>query len=355
MKGELKRRVGRGTFLLGMSVGFAGGYGVRTATADWEPPPTPDPDVTVEQSPGEIERQSYLLSRLTSPFLEGPGVRDADLGLVSIRSALVAYIDSARAADPALRVSVYLRDLNNGPWIGIDEGELFAPASLFKVPVMMYTLARAETDPLLLQRKLTFESPPGEESARMRMAPEDFRMEPGQSYTYASLLFRMITYSDNYAQNLLMTGTTVEDVQRLMEVVHGEHTYVDGSAYVDAKTYSALFRILYNATFLDRSSSEYALGLLTRSYFHDGIRRPIPADVTVASKFGYWEGDGIVQLHECGIVYDPRGPYLLCVMTESGADSRERLAEVLSEISRLAWERVTPPRHPAAAPSTRPR
>jgi beta-lactamase class A len=33
--------------------------------------------------------------------------------------------------------SVYFRDLNNGPWFGINEKEYFTPASLIKVPILI--------------------------------------------------------------------------------------------------------------------------------------------------------------------------------------------------------------------------
>ena len=36
--------------------------------------------------------------------------------------------------------SVYVRDLNNGPWLGFNEKEKFSPASLMKVPLLISCL-----------------------------------------------------------------------------------------------------------------------------------------------------------------------------------------------------------------------
>lgn len=51
-------------------------------------------------------------------------------------------------------ISLYFRDMNNGPWIGINEKEEFSPASLLKVPIMMAFLREAQDDPSLLTKRL---------------------------------------------------------------------------------------------------------------------------------------------------------------------------------------------------------
>jgi beta-lactamase class A len=51
-------------------------------------------------------------------------------------------------------VSLYYRDLNNGPWIGINENEEFSPASLLKVPLMIAYLKMTETEPSILKEKI---------------------------------------------------------------------------------------------------------------------------------------------------------------------------------------------------------
>jgi hypothetical protein len=309
---------------------FGAGYGVRDLIA-------------LTKADGE-ERQTNRLSRLTSPFLECVGELNADAGLVRVRATLVRLIRAAQTADSTLRVAVYVRDLNNGPWIGIDQSAAeFEPASLWKVPLMMYVLSLAEADPALLERELTFPGP-----AQMRRensmigAPTSLHMRAGEKYTYRDLLVRMIAYSDNYAEELLLTGIGKSDVDKLLQSINAEDTYMQGRPFVTARTYASLFRVLYNSTLFSRPTSEYALGLLTQSFLRGGVRKYLPANVQVASKFGVRDfaaaGQRDVQFHECGIVYHSQSPYVLCVMTRSNRATVEQLTELVASISRSVWE-----------------
>src|SRR5207248_2823209 len=86
---------------------------------------------------------------------------------------------------------------------------------------------------------------------------------------------------------------------------------------VSVVTYSSFFRVLYNASYLTRDDSQKALALLAGVDYKDGLVAGVPASVPIAHKFGEREttGDTTKQLNDCGIVYYPSHPYLLCVMT----------------------------------------
>lgn len=337
MVDQVRGRLVRAAVVVGlMGVGFAGGWVLHGAP--------------FARDASGTERQAHRLGRLTSPFLECVGQINADRGLVRVRTAVLRYIRQAQQRDPSLRVSVYARDLNNGPWIGIDEQAAeYTPASLWKVPLMLYILTLSEGDPDLLDREILF---PGPEHMKREDtvvgAPGEVRMQPGRRYAVRELLFRMIANSDNHAEELLLTGIGKADVDRLLYAINASDSYVSGEPMINARTYASLFRVLYNATLVSRPRSEFALGLLTRSYFRNGLRRHIPEDVEVASKFGLYvrPGSGAreTQLHECGIVYHPRSPYILCVLTKSASASPDRLSDVLATVSRLVWEGKQPDR-----------
>lgn len=78
------------------------------------------------------------------------------------------------------------------------------------------------------------------------------------------------------------------------------------------------------------------LSLLSQSAFPQGLEAGVPQDLPVAHKFGeYDDGKGGKQLNDCGIIYKPHKPYLLCVMTE-GKDL-DALAKVISTISNKVY------------------
>lgn len=100
--------------------------------------------------------------------------------------------------------------------------------------------------------------------------------------------------------------------------------------------------MLYNSTYLPRESSQEILTFLSHSSFTAGLVAGVPDTTTVAHKFGERAidpGQNISQLHDCGIVYVPRQPYILCVMTQ-GYDYDE-LAKVIAEVSRRTYDAVT--------------
>jgi beta-lactamase class A len=162
----------------------------------------------------------------------------------------------------------------------------------------------------------------------------------GQRYTIRELMVRMIVSSDN---NAFVALTQVVDPAAL-DAVYAKLSMLDPRAsgpddFLTVETYASFFRVLYNASYLDRGRSEWALELLARSEFTSGLNAGVPRGVAVAHKFGEKsESGGMVQLHDCGIVYYPGHPYLLCVM--SRGRRLDQLAEVIGQVSRLTFDLV---------------
>lgn len=285
--------------------------------------------------PAEPVRSSGY--RFISPLVECERARPSARELVGVGAELRQTTQRILAQGRADHVSVYFRDLNNGPWFGIEEQAGFSPASLLKVPVMMTLLRLAEDDPQLLSRPLTV---PAEMEIYHPNIVASQSIEPGQTYTIRELIDRMVRYSDNRAAQLLIESLDV----RLLAATYREiglPVPQDGNldTSMTVKQYAGVFRILYNATFLTRPLSEWALETLSRSEFRAALVAGVPAGTTVAHKFGERGLEsGRVQLHDCGIVYAPDHPYLLCVMTQGA--SFPALAGVIEELSRTAFMKV---------------
>ena len=97
------------------------------------------------------------------------------------------------------------------------------------------------------------------------------------------------------------------------------------------------------ATYLNYQYSEESLNLLSQAAFKDGLVAQLPNNIKIAHKFGeHVVGqNGVantIELHDCGIVYYPDHPYLICVMTK-GTDITA-LAQLISNISLAAYQQI---------------
>jgi len=280
--------------------------------------------------------------RYTSPLLdvelpEGMGVNDEPM---PFKQKLLAFVTKQTASGQATEVSVFYRDLLDGPWFGIGENREFNPASMMKVAIMVGWLKRAEKDQRVLKKMMTYTY--NDDMRAMQNIKPAQSAEPGRSYSVDELLHFMMNFSDNNATRLLMESLDPAELQNVLAGMDIDNRPNDrGQNSITVHGYSGFFRILYNASYLNRELSEKALQLLSLEDFPRGIIAGVPRGTVVASKYGESAegvGDEIKQLHEFGIVYHARHPYLLGIMTR-GRDF-DALARVIQDVSRLVYSEV---------------
>jgi hypothetical protein len=78
--------------------------------------------------------------------------------------------------------------------------------------------------------------------------------------------------------------------------------------------------------------------------YKDGLIAGVPSNITISHKFGEREltdekGNVVNQLHDCGIVYYPEHPYLLCIMTRG--KNIDNLSRSISAISKIVYQEVS--------------
>jgi beta-lactamase class A len=173
-----------------------------------------------------------------------------------------------------------------------------------------------------------------------------FQKVDKEYYTVDEYLKHMIVYSDNAATLLLAKFIGIDNIMRTEQELNLNHTSDADSHtnFVSVLRYAAVFRILYNASFLNKPMSEKALQLLTQVNYKDGIRAAIPAQYNIAHKYGerdIFDEKGkrnTLQLHHFGIVYYTGKPYILGVMTRGG--TREHKEKIIKELSEIAFKAV---------------
>ena len=254
-----------------------------------------------------------------------------------MQQKLVEYINTVKSDSSADQVAVYYRDLSNGPWMGINEEDAFSPASLLKVPTLISALKYAETHPDYLYATIKYFTPG---NSSQDIMPEDTLM-PGQTYSIKELLEHMIVYSDNQALFIIFQTLPIDllnEVYYQLGIDISVNAKPDQEQIMSVREYASFFRILYNASYLNKDMSELALSILSKSEFNKGIKSGLPNGITVAHKFGerYFKETNTRQLHDCGIVYLDDKPYILCIMTR-GKDFT-KLEDIIGTISKIIYE-----------------
>lgn len=274
-----------------------------------------------------------------NPLLECEQASTADNNLNPLRDQVRKLIDTLTTNPQINHISLYYRDLNNGPWFGINERENFSPASLVKVPLMMAYYKQAELNPDILNQTIINKPIP---TQNQNITPQ-VTLVPNQQYPIDELINRMIIYSDNVAYDLLLENIDnrllVQTFTDLGINISQGFTNPSGNI-LSVKDYASFFRILFNSSYLNKTMSEKALKLLNQVEFDKALVAGLPSTITISHKFGEREflATGEKQLHDCGIIYLPNKPYLLCVMTR-GKDI-SLLANAISQISSLIYRQL---------------
>lgn len=260
-----------------------------------------------------------------------------------LNNKVQAVIDQKIKDGLAEKVSVFFRD-TKAHWIGINDSDLYSPASLLKVPLMIAYYKEAENDPSILEQRYTYPTD-SDLNANEVFKPKK-QLTPGASYSVSELIEAMITESDNNAADILQGNINqkiLSEVYTDLGLPIADHTDPN-KADMSPKMYTYFLRVLYNATYLSPTYSEQALSFLAKSSFDQGLRLGIQDGTAIASKFGERteiDQNGMVlskNLNDCGLIYAKNDPYFLCVMTK-GQDYKG-LSSTIGDISKVVYQEV---------------
>ena len=288
-------------------------------------------------------RSNKFNYQFINPLLECESSSFSDnIAFDSLKDELFSQIDKLKTSGQLSSISIYIRDLNNGPWLGIKEKDDFSPASLIKVPLLIAYYKEAETNPDLLKQNISYV--PIKDDL-VQDIPPSVTLTSDKTYTIEELIRRMIVYSDNQAYDLLLNNIDNQilintytnlgiDINKALSDPNGN--------ILSVKAYAAFFRILYNASYLSPKMSEKALSLLSEIQYQDGLVKGVNnPNIKISHKFGertYIE-TGEKQLHDCGIVYLPQKPHLICVMTRG--NDFVKLSQAIAQISRTIYQNIS--------------
>ena len=301
-----------------------------------------------QASPVKILRESDISSSsgytFTDPLISVSVGGNNDPEYAQLQEQVQSYITSQEQSGLS-SASVRFSDIEAAEGFTINPDETYDPASLTKVPLAMAYYELAENDPSILSQSITYT---GEQDLDTDDQIESAtQLTPGDSYTVEEMIEHMIRYSDNNAEQLLADHLSAIGQLSALQSLYadlGIQINPNDPDYMTVQSYSLFLRVLFNATYLDRDYSEQLLQLLSQSDFTEGIRASVPSAIPVAQKFGdaripNAQGQQIgAELQDCGIIYYPDHPYILCVMTK-GNDVTD-LERVIAGVSQTVYQNI---------------
>ncbi|HEY4518659.1 MAG TPA: serine hydrolase [Candidatus Paceibacterota bacterium] len=283
---------------------------------------------------GQVRQGNY---QFTNPLLEC-NVSGISAPKKNFEKSVAKLIDQMLRDGLIKHAAFYYRDLNNGPVFGLNHQDTYFPGSLGKLPLAMAIYKMAESRPSVLSEKIVydnFETPP----AGLEYISTSTVLSIGESYRLEELIDLMLRYSDNQAAFLLYTYADKRELDTIYQFlgIDGDVLTANKDGQIGVRQYSSFLRILYNASYLSGENSNTILKTLSRAEFTEGLRAGVPTSIPIANKFGIAESQaGLPQMHDCGIIYVPNKPYLLCIMTEG--NRLEQLYEAIAKISALVYQ-----------------
>jgi beta-lactamase class A len=252
-------------------------------------------------------------------------------------------------------VSLALHPLDGHGEVLIDPDRPFHAASTMKVPVMIELFRQARSGALGLDdsvpisnqfRSIVDGSPytlsAGDDSEK------EIYAAIGSTLTLRQLCEAMIVTSSNFAANLLIDKLGADRIQQTVAALGADGMRVlrgveDQKAFdkglnntTTARGLMVLLDTLANGRAVDDRADAEMVAILKRQAFNDAIPAGLPPGIAVAHKTGT-----ITRIHhDAAIVYAPR-PYVLVVLVR-GLDDQRKSAELIAQLSRLAFEATQP-------------
>jgi len=275
-------------------------------------------------------------NRFTNPLLDCEG--EMTYINPNLERLLKQEVDRLKRNASIEQVSVYFRDLNNGSWFGVNEREKFIFVGLNQVPLMISVFKLIEEYPEIANDKFVFN-----EATELftLFVEEQGQNERGMIYNIYDVIEYMIKYAHNNTASFLLNYSMQKD-PALIDNVFLELGMKPPSSnelhQLTTKEYASFFRVLYNASYLNRRNSERALAILNQTDFKDGIVKGVGENIVIANKSGFVTDDVLMQLHECGIIYYPSNTYLLCVMVK-GYNINE-MTKAITSLSAVTYNEI---------------
>jgi beta-lactamase class A len=278
----------------------------------------------------------------------GPGtLRELIAGLILVRPSAASLAPAPNHADADLQkrltsvassvmhgqLAAVAVDLQNGATASVDAQRAYRAASLFKLPILLEVLAEEDSGRLDARQLLPIKPEDWTDGSGVLQA------RVGDELSVTELTRLMIQDSDNIAALVLLDAVSVSSVNVMSQRLGLTATHVvdhragePGDHTTSADDMAHLMISLISGQALNQRVSERALSLLELKQEVSWLSDDLPFWVKVAHKWGDLPDARL----DAGIVFTPRGNYVLAVLTQDGVP--EESAGVIARVSRAVYD-----------------
>jgi len=235
-------------------------------------------------------------------------------------------------------IGVAVKNLETGETFFINENLIFPQGSAIKIPILIEVIKQASEGKFKLTDKIKIEK-------KHQVGGSGVLKEFGDGTSELSiydLAVLMITVSDNTATNILIDLVGMENVNKTLEKLGLKNTMLqrkmirpDASARGEENLSTPLeamklMEMLYKGEVISKEISNQVIDILKKRK-EANLNKYLPEDIQIANKPGGIEG----VTCEWGIVYLPRHPYVIVVMSNYNLKSAN---ETIAQISKIIYE-----------------
>lgn len=211
------------------------------------------------------------------------------------------------------KIEYYFEYLPSGMTIGVNERNQFPAGSLGKIPIVLSIYKKMETGALNDSDTLTLR-----EQDKDTEFGNFWKKPTGTKITIAEAVKLTLTESDNTTFRMLSSLLTDKEAYDAYSKMDISFVEVDGKLrpYISAKSNASAWKAMYLSVYVNEYNSNKLLSLMAQTPFKDGLTKYLDKSVIVSHKIGVANFLGEPSNSDCGIVYLPKRPYLLCIMVQ---------------------------------------
>ncbi len=252
---------------------------------------------------------------------------------------MASSLEKAANAYPG-RVGIYLKDLHTGKTWEYNADRLFPSASLVKVPIMAAVFEKIKLGAITLDTQIRL-------TRRDRVGGSGSLkwVRDGTSLSVMEIIYKMITESDNTATRMLIDYVGMDYLEDNFKKLGLVQTNIcqtgmslasgrlKNDNYTTPREMAGLMERIYAGELVNREASQFMLEVLKHNKSHNRLRKGLPLGWEIGHKTGLLRR----ACHDAGIVFSPRGDYVIAVLT-SEAPSYTAAKNFISKVAKLTYK-----------------